>query len=168
EKGADPLRMGLLGDSAGGNIAATTTLLLRDRGVALPAALVLLSPGTDMSGDGDTTTSLAHVDYLDQRTRELTRNIYAPGADLANPLISPVMGDFTRDYPPVLFQVGTRETLLSDSVRMHRKLRDAGRSSRLELYEGMPHVFQGLLADTPEGRAAWHEMAEFWAEHLAS
>jgi acetyl esterase/lipase len=166
DQGYDSAKMGLFGDSAGGCIVAATTLLLRGRGISLPAALVMLSPVVDLAGEGDTTVTLAPVDYLDASVRELARQAYAPNADLMNPLVSPVFGDFTKGYPPVLLQVGTREMLLSDSVRLHRKLRDAGQSSRLELYEGMPHVFQGLLADTPEGRAAWAEIAAFWSEHL--
>ncbi len=165
-EGGDPAKMGLFGDSAGGCIVAATALLLRDRDIPLPAALIMLSPVTDLAGEGDTTVTLAPVDYLDSSVRELARQAYAPNADLMNPLVSPLFGDFSMGYPPVLLQVGTREMLLSDSVRLHRKLRDAGQSSRLELYEGMPHVFQGLLADAPEGRAAWAEMAAFWSDHL--
>lgn len=167
DEGADPAKMGLFGDSAGGCIVAAAALLLRDRGIAAPAAIVLFSPVTDLSGEGDTTVTLAPVDYLDSTVRLVARNAYAPGANLTNPLVSPVFGDFTRGYPPTLIQVGTREMLLSDSVRLHRALRAAGRSSRLELYEGMPHVFQSLLADAPEGREAWGEMAAFWGDHLA-
>ncbi|MES2057127.1 MAG: alpha/beta hydrolase [Pseudomonadota bacterium] len=168
EQGVAPGGMGLFGDSAGGCIAAAATLLLRDRGMAMPAALIMLSPVTDLHGEGDTTVTLAPVDYLDATVRHLARQAYAPGADLTDPLVSPIFGDFAKGYPPVLLQVGTREMLLSDSVRLHRRLREAGQSSRLELYEGMPHVFQSLLADAPEGRAAWAEMAAFWSEHLQS
>jgi acetyl esterase/lipase len=167
DEGCDPAKMGLFGDSAGGCIIAAAALLLRDRAIASPAALIMLSPVVDLAGDGDTTVTLAPVDYLDSSVRELARLAYAPNADLMNPLVSPLFGDFTKGFPPVLLQVGTREMLLSDSVRLHRKLRDAGQSSRLEVYEGMPHVFQSLLADAPEGRAAWSEMAAFWTEHLA-
>jgi monoterpene epsilon-lactone hydrolase len=158
--------LGLIGDSAGGCIAAAATLLLRERRLPAPAALVLLSPVTDLESDGDTTVTLAPVDYLDGRMRAVARSAYAPGADLRDPLVSPVYGDFTRGFPPLLLQVGTREMLLSDSVRLHRALRAGGQSSRLELYEGMPHVFQPLLADAPEGRQAWAEIAAFWTEHL--
>jgi monoterpene epsilon-lactone hydrolase len=166
DQGHDPAKMGMLGDSAGGCIVAAAALLLRDRGVALPAALILLSPVVDLNGKGDTTVTLAPIDYLDETTREVARHAYAPDADMTNPLVSPVFGDFTKGYPPVLLQVGTREMLLSDSVRFHRRLRDAKQPSRLEVYEGMPHVFQSLLADAPEGRAAWTEMAHFWTDHL--
>ena len=158
---------GLFGDSAGGCIAAAATLMLRERGQVMPAALALLSPLVDLAGGGDTNRTLAAVDFLDDHTLAPGLRAYAPEAEWRNPLVSPVYGDFTAGYPPTLIQVGTREILLSDSVRMHRSLRAAGQCSRLEVYEGMPHVFQRFLADTPEGRDAWDEMAQFWAEYLA-
>jgi monoterpene epsilon-lactone hydrolase len=128
---------------------------------------VLLSPVTDLASEGDTNVTLASVDYLDPRMLRLAYRAYASDGRLDHPFVSPVHGDFTRGFPPVLFQVGTRELLLSDSVRLHRAVRAAGQASRLELYEGMPHVFQSLLADAPEGKAAWAEIAAFWAEHLS-
>jgi len=157
---------GLFGDSAGGCIAAAATLLLRDRGDPLPGALVLLSPVVDLTGGGDTNRTLAAVDYLDRDRLDPGVRGYAAPSDWRSPLASPIYGDFAN-FPPMLLQVGTRELLLSDSVRLHRALRAAGRSSRLEVFEGMPHVFQPLLADTPEGIAAWSDMAMFWQEHLA-
>jgi monoterpene epsilon-lactone hydrolase len=160
--------LGFLGDSAGGCIAVAATLMLRARDLPLPASLILLSPVTDLSSQGDTNMTLAPVDYLDARLFEVARRAYAPDADAKDALVSPVYGDFTGVFPPVLLQVGTRELLLSDSVRLHRALRAAGQSSQLEVYEGMPHVFQPLLADAPEGQAAWDEMAAFWTEHLSS
>lgn len=158
---------GLFGDSAGGCIVAATTLLLRDRGVTLPPALLLMSPVVDLAGGGDTNITLAPVDYLERRMLEPALCAYADPADWANPLVSPIHADFAPGFPPTLIQAGTREVLLSDAVRLHRALRAAGRSARLDVYEGMPHVFQPMLAATPEGRAAWAEIAEFWTEHLA-
>lgn len=158
---------GLFGDSAGGCIAAAATLLLREQDQTLPSALALLSPVVDLAGGGDTNVTLAPVDYLERRMLEPGLRAYADQADWSNPLVSPIHGDFTKDFPPVLTQVGTREVLLSDSVRLHRALAGAGRTSRLEVYEGMPHVFQPILAATPEGRGAWSEIAAFWSEHLA-
>uniref|UniRef100_B0T911 Alpha/beta hydrolase fold-3 domain protein n=1 Tax=Caulobacter sp. (strain K31) TaxID=366602 RepID=B0T911_CAUSK len=162
---ADP--PGLIGDSAGGCIAAAAALALRDHAAPSPAALVLLSPVTDLRGHGDSRLTLAAYDYLDSDYLEPGLKAYADPQDWGQPLVSPVLGDFKRGFPPTLLQAGTREVLLSDSVRLHRALRAAGQSSRLELYEGMPHVFQPLLADTPEGQEAWAEIAAFWTEHLA-
>jgi acetyl esterase/lipase len=157
---------GLLGDSAGGCIAAATALALRDQGGPAPAALALLSPVTDFAAQGDTNITLTPYDYLEARVLTPGLKAYADPADWREPWVSPVQADFTPGFPPTLLQVGTREILLSDSVRLHRALRAAGCVSRLEVYEGMPHVFQPLLAQTPEGRAAWSEMANFWTEHL--
>lgn len=158
--------LGLIGDCAGGCIALAATLLLRDRGASLPAAIVTLSPLVDLAGAGDTNATLAAIDYLDRRKLLPSLVAYADASEWADPLVSPVHADFATGFPPLLTQVGTRETLLSDAVRLHRALRAAGQMSRLELYEGMPHGFQPLLADTPEGRAAWGEIAAFWSEHL--
>lgn len=165
-EGRVPTSIGMFGDSAGACIATAATLLLRERGDALPAALVLLSPVVDLADKGDTSVTLASVDFFDDAFRDAMRTAYAPGADLRNPLVSPIYGDFASGFPPVLTQVGTRESLLSDAVRLHRALRSAGVASRIEPYEGMPHVFQSFFADTPEGRAAWAEIAAFWSEHL--
>lgn len=158
---------GLFGDSAGGCIAAAATLMFHERGLVMPGALALLSPLVDLAGGGDTNQTLAAVDFLDGAVLTPGLHAYAPEEEWKNPLVSPVHGDFSAGYPPTLIQVGTREMLLSDSVRMHRALRAAGQASRLEVYEAMPHVFQRFLANTPEGKAAWNEMAGFWAEHLA-
>ncbi len=157
---------GLIGDSAGGCIAAAATLALRDTRLPQPGALVLLSPVVDLAGGGDTNKTLAPYDYLDARTLAPALRAYADPEEWGDPLVSPIMADFARGFPPTLLQVGTREILLSDSVRLHRALRGAGQASRLEVYEGMPHVFQPMLAETPEGQAAWREIADFWSEHL--
>ena len=164
----DAKAMGLMGDSAGGTIAASVTHALRNRSLAVPAALVLLSPATDLTGAGDTHTTLAAVDYLNKDASASALRAYAGGLPFEDARLSPLFGEFARGYPPVLLQVGTREILLSDSVRLHRALRAHGVESQLDVYEGMPHVFQSLLADTPEGVAAWSEMRAFWARHLAS
>lgn len=157
---------GLIGDSAGGCIAAAVTLALRDGALPPPRALVLFSPVVDLAGDGDSNRTLAAYDYLDAKVLAPALRAYADPADWGNPLVSPLKADFARGFPPTLLQVGTREILLSDSVRLHRALRAANQTSQLEVYEGMPHVFQPMLAETPEGQAAWREVAAFWSQHL--
>jgi monoterpene epsilon-lactone hydrolase len=164
----DAASVGLMGDSAGGCIAASATHLLRDRGIAMPAALILLSPSVDLTGGGDTHVTLAPVDYLDRDASASALRAYVGGLAFDDPRVSPLFGDFRKGYPPALIQAGTREILLSDSVRLHRALRAAGIEALLDVYEGMPHVFQSLLAEAPEGVAAWSEMTGFWTKHLAS
>jgi acetyl esterase/lipase len=91
---------------------------------------------------------------------------YADPADQKNPYVSPVYGDFAKGYPSTLIQGGTKEFLVSDMVRLHRAIKRGGGVSDLELYEGMPHGFMGLMADAPEGREARAEELAFWNRYL--
>ncbi|MGH8445256.1 MAG: alpha/beta hydrolase [Solimonas sp.] len=161
-------RIGMYGDSAGGNIVAGSVLKLRDQGLPMPAAVLLLSPGLDLTRTGDTMVSLKDADPVlyDDAMLETAMSLYAPRADWANPYVSPVYGDFGKGYPPVLLQVGTRERLLSDTVRFYQALKVAGGQATLDIYEGMPHVFQGYMTDAPEQKAAFDEAKRFWAAHL--
>jgi epsilon-lactone hydrolase len=160
--------IGMYGDSAGGNIVAASVLKLRDQGVAMPGALVLLSPGLDLTMSSDTWTTLHDADPVLNRDGELKLafSLYADPADYKNPYASPIYGDFSKGYPPVLLQAGTKERVLSDSVRMYQALKAAGVESVLDIYEGMPHVFQAYLTGTPEQTAAYAQINKFWLQHL--
>jgi monoterpene epsilon-lactone hydrolase len=164
-------QIGLFGDSAGGNIILGSTLRMRDEGIRLPAALVALSPCTDLGNDGDTRTTLAYVDpVLDNQVwLDAVMKAYAgkDAAAMKNPWASPVYGDYTRPFPATLIQGGTREYLLSDFVREYQAIRTGGGEAVLDLYEGMPHVFQAYLSTTPEGRQAYKTASAFFLSHLA-
>ncbi len=75
--------------------------------------------------------------------------IYAHGHDLKDPLISPVYGDM-HGFPPTILTTGTRDLLLSNTVRVHRKLRRAGVEATLQVYEGESHA-QYQFDDTAAG-----------------
>ncbi|MCW6536423.1 alpha/beta hydrolase [Sphingomonas lycopersici] len=167
DQGAKVGHIAMMGGSAGGNIIAATTLKIRDRGWPMPAALLMISPLSDFTEGGDTRRTLADADpalHPDQVRPGL--DAYAAPADQKNPYVSPVYGDFGKGYPPVLIQGGTKEWLLSDMVRLHRAIKAAGGNSDLEIYEGMPHGFPGLMPDTPEGKAAAAEQLAFWKRYL--
>ena len=109
----------------------------------MPAALVRWSPWTDVTGVGDTYFTLRN-DYLLLNV-DLDRSMasaYANSSDQKNPYVSPVYGNFSSGFPPVLIQVGTKEGLLSDSVRLYQALDQTGVPVKLDVYEGMPHDFQ--------------------------
>jgi acetyl esterase/lipase len=167
--GVPPSRIGMYGESAGGNIIAGTAFKIRDEGLPAPAGLVLISPASDLTGAGDTRVTLKEADpILYAPSVQPAIDLYAPLADQRNPYVSPVYGDFAKGYPPTLIIGGTKEILLSDMVRLHRAIRAAGSDSRLELYEGMPHAFPPTMANTPEGRSAIAEQVAFWNQHLAA
>ena len=160
--GRSPGSIGMFGESAGGSIAAGSILKLRDRGVPMPAATILVSPCTDLHADGETHVTIAGYDFLTADRRRVAYRAYASEADFGDPYASPLYGDFAKGFPPTLIQVGTREVMLSDSVRLNRAIRTAGGNSTLDVYDGMPHVFEQIVPDAPEGRQAWDEIAAFW------
>ena len=167
-QGAPAKRIGMYGESAGGNIIAGTAFKIRDQGLPAPAALLLISPATDLTGAGDTRVTLAEADpVLYAPAVQPAIDLYAAPADQTRPYVSPVYGDFTKGYPPVLILGGTKEILLSDMVRLHRAIKRAGGNSDLELYEGMPHAFPPVMTGAPEGKAAMAEAVAFWNRYLA-
>jgi monoterpene epsilon-lactone hydrolase len=153
-------RIVVSGTSAGGNLAAALLLRARDEGLAMPAGALLLTPELDLTESGDTFDTLMGLDVvLPARLMELNR-LYAGGADLTDPYLSPLFGDVSG-FPPTLLQAGTRDIFLSNAVRMHRKLRGAGVRAELHVWEGMPHAGFGGL--TPEDREVSAELQAFIA-----
>lgn len=132
----------IAGDSAGGNLALTLVLKLKEQNRLLPRGMILFSPWTDMTGSGRSYTEKAESDpilsheYLTQCVKS-----YAPETDLKQPYLSPLFADFSG-FPPTYIQVGTHEILLSDSQRLKRQLEKHLVPVRLDSYRGMWHVFQ--------------------------
>ncbi|MBM7046312.1 alpha/beta hydrolase fold domain-containing protein [Rhizobium lusitanum] len=165
--GYDPAALGLLGDSAGGGLAAGSVLKMRDRRLALPGALWLVSPWSDISGAGDTYETLKSADpILAPESLAWCVQAYADPADHRHPYVSPVYGDYGAAFPPTLIQGGTREIFLSNFVRHYQAIRMGGHDAVLDLYEGMPHVFQSVVPDALESRTAIARAAAFFDAHL--
>lgn len=155
-----PKRVIIGGSSAGGNIAAAATLMIRDRGLPLPAGAVLLTPEVDLTESGDTFRTNESLDVVLKGGLPDCNALYANGHDLRDPYLSPLFGDFTKGFPPTLVQSGTRDLFLSNSVLMHRKLRDAGVDAELHVWEAMPHG--GFIpGDAPENAEIQVEVARF-------
>ena len=130
------------GDSAGGNMALALLLRLKQEERLLPRGLVLMSPWTDLTSSGESFGAKAELDpVLDREYIDRMANAYAGGTDLENPFISPLFGDF-KGFPPTYIQVGDNEILLSDSERLYERMLKAHVSAKLEVFEGMWHVFQ--------------------------
>ncbi|NVZ22740.1 alpha/beta hydrolase [Pseudomonas costantinii] len=151
------------GRSAGGNLAAAMVLRARDEGLPLPAALVLLSPEVDLTESGDSFQVNRTVDVVLPNPLMSTNLLYARGADLSHPYLSPLFGDFAPGFPPTFLQSGTRDLFLSNTVRMHRALRQARIAAVLHVFEAMPH---GGFMGTPEDLELAAEVALFVREHL--
>ena len=149
----------LTGDSAGGNLALSLTLKLKQEGRLLPRGLVLMSPWTDLTSSGRSFESKAELDpVLNKAYIDRMVEAYAGGQELKNPLVSPLFGDF-EGFPPTYIQVGENEILLSDSERLHQAFVDANVSVRMDMYPGMWHVFQ--MSPVKAARIAMDKNAEF-------
>ena len=149
----------LTGDSAGGNLALSLVLKLKEQGRLLPRGIVLMSPWTDLTSSGKSFEAKAEVDpVLDRDYIDRMVAAYAPDMDLKQPLISPLLGDF-EGFPPVYIQAGENEILLSDSLRLHQALVDANVSVKMDTYKGMWHVFQ--MSPVKAAREAMDKNAEF-------
>jgi acetyl esterase/lipase len=156
-------RVVVAGASAGGNLAAAMLLRAREDGLPMPGALVLLSPEVDLTESGDTFATNVGVDYvlLDGLGQSIA--LYAGGHDLTDPLLSPLFGDLTG-FPPTFLQSGTRDLFLSNTVRMHRALRDHGVDAELHVWEAMPHG--GFFGTTPEDEQVSTELERFLSRAL--
>lgn len=136
------------GDSAGGNLVLSTCLKLKDAGDELPGAVIVLSPATDLTWASPSLRTAAEVDPILRPDRlSLVSEAYVQGAaSMEHPYVSPVFGDFSG-LERMLIQVGDREVLLDDARRLEDTAKSQGVTVDLQIYEGMPHVFQ-LFAPT--------------------
>jgi monoterpene epsilon-lactone hydrolase len=162
----------IYGESAGGALAAGSVLKMRDQGQGMPAAVVLWSPWADITNRGDSAITLKDFEptYLYDKHLRRAADAYVDPQDQKHPYVSPVYGDYAKGFPPTLIQGGTKEIFLSHFVRQYRAIDDAGGTAVLDLYEGMPHVFQMRpeLADARETRTALSKMAAFLRRWIAN
>lgn len=149
----------IAGDSAGGNLALSLVLKLKEEKRLLPRGLVLLSPWTDLTSSGKSHETRKDLDpVLDEAYLKRMIQNYAAGEDLKNPLISPLFADFTG-FPPTYIQAGDNEILLSDSVELHKKMVKENVSVKIDVYKRMWHVFQ--MSPLKTAYEAMEKCAEF-------
>ena len=151
----------VMGDSAGGNLTLVVGLEAKRLGLPKPAALVCLSPTTDLWFDGGSRQSNAESDAVfDPRMFASLLTRYCPGGSPEDPRLNPVRGD-VAGLPPTLFQCGESEMLRDDSVRMAEKMRSAGVNVELEIVPSVFHVWQ-LAGDVlPEARTSIRKIVAF-------
>jgi acetyl esterase/lipase len=165
-QGADPERIAVMGDSAGGGLALSLLLRLRDEGIPLPAAAVALSPWTDLALTGRSFTMNAGADPMlsAEQARRFVGH-YLAGADPRSPYASPLYGEH-EGLPPTIIQVGSDEVLRDDAVRMAERMRAAGCRVELEIWPRMPHVWHAFAPVLPEARRAIARIGLFVTEAM--
>lgn len=158
-----PAHIAFGGDSAGGGLSITTVLRARQRELPDPAALLLLSPWTDLTCGGRSMTANAASDVLfggdtPMDVHGLAAMVLGPDRDPKDPLASPLFADLTG-LPPMYVQVGGAEMLLDDARQIAARARQAGVAVEFDVAEGQQHTFQfdaghGGPADAAIGRLA--------------
>lgn len=142
----------VMGESAGGNLAlALVHSVITSKLLRLPCALVLLSPWIDLTHSGISHLTLEGLDpTLDvKKFLEPAAKSYANGLPLDSPAISPLWSPISKGWPPTFLSSGTRDLLLSDTIRLTTKLRDAGTIVDLHIADGLWHVYE-WYPDLPE------------------
>jgi monoterpene epsilon-lactone hydrolase len=162
----DPRRIAFVGESAGGGLALATLLKLRDEGLALPGAVVAVSPWTDLALTGESLHLNATTDpMLNVATLPALANHYLAGTDPRDPYASPLYGD-GAGLPPTLIHVGGDEILKDDAMRIAEKFKAAGCEIELEVWPRMPHAWHLYARILPEGRHAIDRIGTFLRDRL--
>jgi monoterpene epsilon-lactone hydrolase len=153
----------LAGDSAGGNLAITSQMKLRDGGLPLPAAAACLSPVTDFTNKDNPQDGFKDP-ILPARAINFYNRAYVGQSDPRNPLISPVYGDL-HGLPPLLVHVGEDEILREDALRLTNLAKSVGVDVRLEIYPRMWHVWQ-LYLNMPQSVQSLDDIGSFLKAHV--
>jgi acetyl esterase/lipase len=164
----DPANLAVSGDSAGGGLTLALLQRVRDEGLPLPAAGVLLSPWADLTDDAPSRASNNEAD--DMLTRETlagAASAYLNGADPRQPAASPVFGDLSG-LPPLLVTVDESEVLLDDATRIVDGANAAGGQATLIRRSGLFHVWPVAVPILAEARETVGEMLAFLDKRLGA
>ncbi len=164
-----PSHVGMFGTSAGSGLTAAAMFKLKELNLPQPAVVGLGTPFIDITKTGDfyfTNQDLDNFLVTYDGLLSSIAKLYAGTNDMKNPLISPIYGDFKKGFPPTILTSGTRDLFLSNTVRIHQKLREAGIDAYLQVFEGCSHAFYLQVLDSPESKQAYQEMVRFFDKYL--
>jgi acetyl esterase/lipase len=169
-RGFSPARVALAGDSAGAALALGAIVARLQSGAPAPCAAYLMSAWTDLTASGESYETHSKLDPIHQRPmiQAIAKSALGPQASVDEPRLSPLFAspDIYAALPPLLMQVGERETLVSDTQDFVRRARAAGADATAEIWPGMIHVFQQFPDELPQAREAVAAGARFLSTHL--
>ena len=167
-KTTKPKHIGIFGTSTGGGMTLALIHRLKKKALPLPSALWAGTPWSDLGKVGDSCFTNEFVDtglVSYDGALASAAQFYAGGHDLREPEISPVYGDFSG-FPPTHLTTGTRDLFLSATVRVHRKLRDAGVVTDLTVIEALSHADYVALPESPESHQVYGDAKAFFLRTL--
>ncbi len=168
DQGITPERMAVAGDSAGAALAINLVLRARDRGLALPACLVLISPWLDLTLRGDSYSNRAALDIFSrpQQLAAMARSYLGRHGDATDPSASPVEADLTG-LPPTCIHAGDHDITLDDTFLLARRARACGANVQIRVWDGMFHHFQ-MFGSLRESKQSMAELGRFIIERTPS
>ena len=167
KQGYLPEEIAFSGESAGGGLCFALLLLALQKGFPAPGCVVAFSPWVDLTHSGESVVANAVCDVMlpAERIDEVAA-FYIGKGNAADPLISPLSGDFS-DPPPTLITASKTEILRDDAIRLAQKLRDAGGEVQLHLTENTPHAVEFFAPILPEARASLDRACSFIRANLS-
>lgn len=165
ERGFKPENIATCGDSAGGNLAISTVLKLRQDGVPLPGAVIALSPWLDMEHVGKTLETNAATDALVSKAilQGMSGMFLGENGSRTDPLANPLKADY-EGFPRMYVTAGSAETLLDNAEDLALLARAAGVPVTLSVVDGMQHVFPFLAGRAPEADEEIHRIASWFKQ----
>lgn len=155
----------LAGDAAGGGLAFSCLLAIRNAGLEMPAGCLAMSPWADLSLTGWSLLQNAKNDAsLSWDLLFVSARHYLKKTSPADPYASPIYANF-RDFPPIMVHAGSEELLRDDASRLGDRAAEAGVPVSVEIYDGMQHVFQAN-AYVPEARVSLNRLGSFIRQRI--
>jgi acetyl esterase len=169
ELGADPSRVLVGGDSAGGNLAAVISRLARDDGIGLPALQLLLYPATNFAADTRSKTLFASGYFLSRASMDWFRDNYLAGSPLEadDPLISPLLAPDLAGLPPAMVLTGGFDPLRDEGNQYAEALAAAGVPVDHRQFGPVIHAFGNFFALGGASATAMAEIVAALRAHLS-
>jgi len=153
------------GDSAGGGLALSLLLKIKEKKLPMPCAAALISPWTDLTCKNPSHREHQKKDpMINQHMLFHASRLYTGGKNLDHYLVSPANGDF-EGLCPLLVQAGSLEVLMDDAVHLAEKAENAGVKVTLDIWPDMFHVWHFFSKFLVQGRAAVAEIGKFIQSH---
>jgi len=169
EFGADPARVAVGGDSAGGNLAAVVSQLARNDGFALPALQLLLYPVTDFANDTRSKTLFADGYFLTKKDMDWFRDNYLAGSalDVDDPRVSPLLAEDLSGLPPAMVLTGGFDPLRDEGNQYAEALAAAGVAVDHRQFGPVVHAFANFFPLGGASATATAEVVSALRAHLS-
>jgi monoterpene epsilon-lactone hydrolase len=161
DQGADPSKVAVGGDSAGGGLALAALISLKESGDPLPGAGICLSPWVDLTLSNASIERVAPQDpMLSPEILRVFRDAYLAGGDPKAPTASPIFGELAG-LPPLLIQAGSSEVLVGEIEDFAARAKAQDVDVTLDIWQDMIHVWPTFADMLPEGRRAIADIGKF-------